>query len=547
MDSILLVVIITSIIALFTNVALKKFNIPPLIGYIFSGAIIASIVNITEHGEHVLAEVGELGIVFLMFTIGLEIKIQTLIDMRRQVFTYGGLQVLLSIIIFFIISRFGFGFDNNISLIVSTALTLSSTAIVLKILNESDEISQPYGKKTLGILLFQDLAVIPILLMITMMSDNNSTISSMLFDTLVGAVALFIIMFIVGKFLLDPILKWITQSNSHELFILAILIIAIGASYLAHIVGFTYSLGAFIGGMLIAETHYKHQVEADLVPFRDLLLALFFVTVGMQIEINFLINNVLNIFTIAIIIMIIKALIIFTVIFIFTKKIVAAQTALAISQVGEFSFVIFTQASNFNLMDKELSTLLTLLVIFSMFVTPFILNNLDKIINFIFINRQTQILEKAPKQEKIKNHIIVCGYGSFGKMIINNIKMRKFAHRVIIDDYDMFERAINNGENAIFGYPAQRAILEEAGIDNAKVVIIALHSPSQIELISHAISSINSNIRVIAKISNRSILDQVSNINTKDFVDMYRFASDLIVLQAGDIMGEEEIYVGGLE
>lgn len=547
MDSILLVVIITSIIALFTNVALKKFNIPPLIGYIFSGAIIASIVNITEHGEHVLAEVGELGIVFLMFTIGLEIKIQTLIDMRRQVFTYGGLQVLLSIIIFFIISRFGFGFDNNISLIVSTALTLSSTAIVLKILNESDEISQPYGKKTLGILLFQDLAVIPILLMITMMSDNNSTISSMLFDTLVGAVALFIIMFIVGKFLLDPILKWITQSNSHELFILAILIIAIGASYLAHIVGFTYSLGAFIGGMLIAETHYKHQVEADLVPFRDLLLALFFVTVGMQIEINFLINNVLNIFTIAIIIMIIKALIIFTVIFIFTKKIVAAQTALAISQVGEFSFVIFTQASNFNLMDKELSTLLTLLVIFSMFVTPFILNNLDKIINFIFINRQTQILKKAPKQEKIKNHIIVCGYGSFGKMIINNIKMRKFAHRVIIDDYDMFERAINNGENAIFGYPAQRAILEEAGIDNAKVVIIALHSPSQIELISHAISSINSNIRVIAKISNRSILDQVSNINTKDFVDMYRFASDLIVLQAGDIMGEEEIYVGGLE
>ncbi|NOQ29527.1 MAG: hypothetical protein GQ570_00240 [Helicobacteraceae bacterium] len=532
MDTILLVVIITATIALITNVILKRFDVPPIIGYIFAGAVIASVVSLDSHGEHILAEVGELGIVFLMFTIGLEIKVQTLIDMRKQVFTFGGLQVSLSMLTFFLISKYIFNLGNNESLVIGAALALSSTAIVLKILNESDEISQAYGKKTLGVLLFQDLAVIPILLMITMMSDSTNELSSMLFNTLVGGVALLIILFIIGKYLLDPILGWVSKTGAHELFILAIMIITIGASYLAHVFGFTYSLGAFIGGMLIAETHYKHQVEADLIPFRDLLLALFFVTVGMQIDAVFLVNNILTILGVGTVIMIIKGLIIFFIISLFAKKTVAVQTALTISQVGEFSFVIFTQAATFNLVDKEFSQLLTLSVIASMLATPFILNNLDSIMSLIFSKREEQILNRAEPLEKIKGHAIVCGYGSFSKLILNKLKESETKHRVIIDDYDMFERALDNSEKAIFGNPAQRAILLQAGLEDASVVIIAVHSPIQIELIAHAVASVRKDIRVIAKVTNKRVLQSVEGINTEAFIDMYEFSSDIMAAQA---------------
>jgi len=384
MDNIILIILITAIMAICINVFLKRFDVPPIIGYIISGAIIGTGITLGSGDTHTLEHIAEFGIVFLMFSIGLEIKLENLIEMKKQVFSYGSLQVLLSMGIFTAIAYYIFSLDIKSSLVVGAALSLSSTAIVLKIMNETNVISKSYGQNTLGVLIFQDLAVIPILLMLTILSDSSSTIGSMVVDIFIEGFILMVVMIIFGKYFLDHILKIVDNTGAHELFIMVVLIIAVGSSYLAHFFGFTYSLGAFIGGMLIAETHYKHQIESDLIPFRDLFLALFFVTVGMQIDIQFFMANIIDVFSLSIIVMLIKGAIIFAIIYIFTNKTIALQTSLAISQVGEFSFVVFTQATQSNLLDKSTGQLLTLAVIVSMILTPFILKNISNIVNRIF-------------------------------------------------------------------------------------------------------------------------------------------------------------------
>ena len=528
MDNIILIILVTGMIAISLGIFLKRFDIPPIIGYIFSGAIIGTVVNLGSGDSHTLEHIAEFGIVFLMFTIGLEIKLENLIEMKKQVFTYGALQVGLSMTLFTLISYYLFSLDIKASLVVGAALSLSSTAIVLKIMNETNEISKPYGQNTLGVLIFQDLAVIPILLMLTILSDSTSTISSMLIDIVIAGVSLLIVMVIFGKYFLDFILKIVDKSDTHELFIMVVLVIAIGSSYLAHSLGFTYSLGAFIGGMLIAETHYKHQIEADLIPFRDLFLALFFVTVGMQIDVQFFVSNVIEVFSFSIVIMLIKAFIIFGVIYLFSNKTVALQTSLAISQVGEFSFVVFTQAIQTNIIDKSLGQLLTLSVIVSMIFTPFILKKIPYFINLFFKQKiGTDI--KCIHNHDLEEHVIVCGYGGFGKQIVKNLKEYDSKHIIIIDNYDFLEKAIDNGENAIFGNPAQKSILVEAGLKKAKVVIIAVHDVEQISLISHAITSVNKDVKIIAKVTNKNAFD--STIDTDDFVDIYSFTAGLIATQ----------------
>ena len=462
MEQVILVILAVGVVAVVLGILLKRLDVPPLVGYIFSGIILVNIVGSNEENSHILEQIAEFGIVFLMFTIGLEMKLDNLIQMRKQVFVYGGLQVVLSIAVFTLLAHYLFALELKTSLVIGGALSLSSTAIVLKMLNDSNNITNYYGQNSLGILIFQDLAVIPILLVLTILSNSQSSVSNLLFDIFLSAIVLFAVMIIFGKYFLNHILKLVNKAETHELFIMIVLIIAIGSSFLAHYLGFTYSMGAFIGGMLIAETHYKHQIEADLIPFRDLFLALFFVTVGMHIDIQFFLNHIFQVFTLSVIIMIIKALIIFVIMYFYVGKRVALETSLAICQVGEFSFVVFTQATQTTLLDSTTGQLLTLSVIISMIATPFILKNI-KSITYKFLQKTDASNDEVilTKKESFKNHIIVCGYGSFGKQILLNLKKNNIQHLGIIDNYEFFENALEQKEKVIFGNPTQKHILQQ--------------------------------------------------------------------------------------
>ncbi len=526
MELIITMMLITSTIAVVLGILLKRYDIPPIIGYIFSGTIITYIIGATdEHNAHLLEQIAEFGIVFLMFTIGLEIKLERLLQMRKQVFSYGGLQVGLSWVLFTAITYFVFSFSFPTSIVIGAALSLSSTAIVLKLLNDSNEISKSYGQNTLGVLIFQDLMVVPMLLVLTILADSSGSVTDMITDIVLSGIALLAVMIVFGRYLLDPIFKYVTKARTHELFIMVVLIIAIGSSVLAHSFGFTYSLGAFIGGMLIAETHYRHQVEADLIPFRDLFLAFFFVTVGMQIDVNFLISNILSIVSISLVVMLIKAAIIFGIIYLFTNKRIAFQTSLAISQVGEFSFVLFTQAKQTSLIDNDTAQLLTLAVIVSMIITPFILKNIPFLTDK-FLNEHPEHIESEVKEEELDGHVLVCGYGGFGQQIIKNLKEEDVKHIGIVNNYDFFEKALANGEHVVFGDPTQKTILLEAGLMKAKAVVIALHDVESIEIISHVVKDTRDDIPVITKVTKKDVFDP--EVNTDDFIDVYSFTARLI-------------------
>jgi len=268
----LAIIVSTLFVSLIINVILKKINLPTIIGYILTGTVIAygfGLHNAVHN--HELKEIAEFGIVFLMFTIGLEFSIVDLKRMKKEVFITGTSQILITSLVLYLLSFYIFNIEQKTSFIISLAIALSSTAIVLKTFNETDEINKRYGQRSLGILIMQDIAVIPILLIVGFMSNSADNISIVLLEMLISVLVLLVIMWFVGKYLLEPFFKQILQTNSDELFVTTILFLAIGASFLAHKLGFSYSLGAFIAGMLISETHYKHQAEADLIPFRDLL------------------------------------------------------------------------------------------------------------------------------------------------------------------------------------------------------------------------------------------------------------------------------------
>ncbi|MCJ7766569.1 MAG: cation:proton antiporter, partial [Thiovulaceae bacterium] len=327
------ILLITALLSIVINTLLKKYDFPPIIGYIIAGALVTYLFALQKTRLQTLYDVSEFGIAFLMFTIGLGFSTSNFKELRKEVFLLGTLQVVLSSLFFAAIVFYLFALSLQTAIIIGCALALSSTAIVLKILNETREIKRAYGRTVLGILLFQDLAVIPIILMISFFTTADLAIETMLANTLMSAALVLAILLFAGKYLITPFLTFVFDAHSHELFIGSVLLIAIATSYTAYHFGFSYSLGAFIGGMLLAETPFKHQVEADLTPFRDLLLGVFFVTVGMQISIEFLSAHILEILAIMAAVMVLKTAIIFIMLIFFTGVSNALKSAIALSQV----------------------------------------------------------------------------------------------------------------------------------------------------------------------------------------------------------------------
>lgn len=373
MDNFLEIFLITAALAIVLNVIFKKFEIPTIIGYIAAGEIISEIYHLSGKGE--ITHIAEFGIVFLMFTIGLEFSFKHLIAMKQEVFLNGSLQMLTCGFVFMLLAIGILGLGDKSATIVGFALALSSTAVVLKILNDNGDINEQYGRKALGILLFQDIAVIPLLLLVDIFSSNNQNIGQLLLTTLLSAVILIALLFFIGKYLVDMIFRLIIRASSQEIFISTILFMVIGASFLAHYFGFSYSLGAFTAGALIAETKYKHKIEADLIPFRDLLLGLFFITVGMQIQPSIVAQNWFIICVLTLLIMGLKFGIVCGFLFLYTKKRVALKTAFSIAQVGEFALAIFSLLQAKSMLDVETAQILIVVSIITMIITPFVLNN----------------------------------------------------------------------------------------------------------------------------------------------------------------------------
>ena len=495
------IIVLTIFIATVINLFLTRLHIPTIIGYIATGIIITYFLQLSHatHSEE-LHMIAEFGIVFLMFTIGLEFSVRHLIKMRKEVFLYGGLQVGFSILAFYLVARYFFGVGIKPSIIIGAALALSSTAIVLKILNSNRNINKEYGRRSLGILIFQDIMVIPILLMITIFSAEDLTLGELLLETAIDAAILFAVLWGFGKFILDPFFNEVAKSNSDEIFIGSILFLVIGASVLAHSLGFSYSLGAFMAGMIIAETHYKHQVEADLIPFRDLLLGIFFVTVGMQIDFSVVAENYGTILGLLLLFTVIKMSIIFLLLRWTAGKRVALKTSLALFQLGEFGLVVFELASKEKLVDPTISQILIVTIILSMILTPFVLRNISVLADLI-LKENDEVQVEISGQENLSDHIIVLGYGRLGHKICEKLDLRGVNYIAIDNNIHNVKEAQKLGRSVIFGNAGKKSILESVNIHSAAVVIIAFDNTEKLHLECDVVSKVAPEANVVVKVN----------------------------------------------
>jgi len=496
----LAIIVSTLFVSLIINVILKKINLPTIIGYILTGTVIAygfGLHNAVHN--HELKEIAEFGIVFLMFTIGLEFSIVDLKRMKKEVFITGILQILITSLVIYSLSFYIFNIEQKTSFIISLAIALSSTAIVLKTFNETDEINKRYGQRSLGILIMQDIAVIPILLIVGFMSNSADNISIVLLEMLISVLILLVIMWFVGKYLLEPFFKQILQTNSDELFVTTILFLAIGASFLAHKLGFSYSLGAFIAGMLISETHYKHQAEADLIPFRDLLLGIFFITVGMQINFSIIYSYIHIIFALLLAVMVLKFIIIYLIVKIDENKKTSLKVALSLIQIGEFSLALLELARNNGLIGPPHGQIMIVTIVISMIITPFILKNLTFLSDLVFKINDHKVDEDFCDIE-IKDHTIILGFGEFGQNVAKMLNHNNESYIAIENNIDSYKKSKELDEPIIFGNATKKEVLRSAKYKSAKKIIVAIDNQKKLYHVCDIIKKNVSVDKIIVKV-----------------------------------------------
>ncbi len=517
MESVLFYIVATLAISIVINIILKKIGISQIIGYIVAGIISSYLFGLKGYANsHALQLAGEFGIVFLMFTVGLEISLAKMRTMKRVIFVNGILQLSITASIGYLVSRYIFAVDAVPSVIIALAFSLSSTAVVLGYLKASKDIYTPYGQHSTGILIFQDIAVIPILILIGFLNHKHGTdILHVLIFTLESILIVLAILFVVGKTVITQLLRLSVSSELEELFIGSVLVIVMGASLLAHYMGFTYSLGAFIVGMLISETKYYRKIESDIAPFKNLLLGTFFVVVGMKIDVSLFLKDFWIIVGLFLLTYGVKAIIIYFIIY--NNKKTSIKTALAISQVGEFSFVIFALASSGGILPFHMAQILSLVVVLSMIVTPFIISNIDKIISVFF--RQNS--DEAGLQDigGRKNHIIVCGYSFVGKYVVKELEKIDAEYVIVDNNINHVQRGLADGREIYLGDMSKENIIESLHVKDAAGVIVTLENIDKTYLVCEAVHATSPDVSMVVKIMSAKDREKLRPLHLANLVD----------------------------
>jgi CPA2 family monovalent cation:H+ antiporter-2 len=516
MENILLAIFLAISFATIFNIIFKHFGISHIIGYILSGTLISYLFDFNGMDIHSLELIGEFGIVFLMFTIGLELNFDKIRKMKEILLANGLLQVVLSTLTIFILSYFVFSLDFNTSIIVSLAFSLSSTAIVLSYLKESKDIHTPYGKNALGILIFQDLAVIPILLLITFLTNDTLSITEVLFQTTFMAIVIVLFMFTVGKFVVKRLLRYSAKTQIEELFLGAVFSIVLGASLLAHDLGFTYSLGAFIAGMIIADTGFNVKVESDIASYKDILLGAFFFSVGTKIDALFFLSNIHTILGAFLLIFLFKSLVIFTILKRKNDTNTSVKTALALGSVGEFSFAIFALALSYNLLSNETANFFILIAVFSMIVTPFIVNNIYKLSSYF--EKEFYESDVITPIEK-SNHVIVVGFNTLGRVVAKELQAKSIPFVIISDNLRHVMLARKIGFDGYFGHLDKQPVLESLKADQTSSIILTVHNVHRKRLISEAVLNFYPQANIVVKLDSAEERRELKGIAIKSFID----------------------------
>ncbi len=419
-------IIILLLASLVIVVIFKELKLSPALGYLVAGTTIGPFGLGIVSSIATTKAVAELGIVFMLFAIGLELTLAKLSSMKRYVLGFGGLQVLISSLAIFIICHFCLKINIDTSIVIGVALAMSSTAIVLQIIQEKTEQNSKIGKLAFSVLLMQDLAVIPILVLLPILAKKSSNLIPALSIALGKAIIAMIIIFAFGRLCLRPIYRLIAKSHNDVLFLSFTLLIVLGSAYISQIFDMSSALGAFIAGLMVAETEYRYRVEEEILSLKSLLLGLFFMSIGMSFDYEFLIKSWFYIALASLSLIFLKTIIIILLSKIFKLPLaVGIKTGLLLSQGGEFAFVVFLIAVQQKFLSNDLSTFLMTTTTFTMALTPLLYTIGSKIRTTI--NTRQILQDNTLKNEvgDISKHIIIIGFSKITRIISHILDKKK--------------------------------------------------------------------------------------------------------------------------
>lgn len=452
----------------------KQLGLSPVLGYLVSGAVIGPHGFALLHGEEITKSIAELGIVFLLFAIGLELTLEKLKSMRKYVLGFGSLQVIITATVVSLIVIF-IGIDSKVAILIGSALALSSTAMVLQVINEAAENTTRVGRLSFSVLLLQDLAVIPILVLIPLLFRPEISVGAALFGALTKAVIALIVIFMVGRMFLRPIYHIVVELKSDILFLSVTLIVVLGAAFLSYQMGLSFALGAFVAGLMVAETEYKYRVESEIMSLKSLFMGLFFMTIGMSFEVELLINKLPIIIFAAAGLIFVKASIIIILCRIFKFPLAPAiHAGLLLAQGGEFAFVVFLMAVENKIIGVELSQLLMTIVTVTMAFTPLLGTIGRKIKARIYVKDVLHDNKLRREIGDISKHIIIIGFGKIGRIVSHILKKTAVSHLILDNNHRIVRAEKANGFNIYYGDAMNRDILMHIGIERADSVIISM-------------------------------------------------------------------------
>jgi CPA2 family monovalent cation:H+ antiporter-2 len=467
------------LILLFASVVIvivfKQIGLSPALGYLVAGAAIGPFGFGILTSTDTTKSIAELGIVFLLFAIGLELTFSRLMKMKKYVLGFGGLQVVLTGVIISLACYYLLGISSQISIIIGSALSMSSTAIVLQVISENSEQTTRVGRLSFSVLLMQDLAVIPILVLIPLFAKTELNIAQALGGALVNAAIALVIIFTIGHFLLRPIYRLIVESKSEVLFLSLTLMVVLGAAFLSHSLGLSFALGAFIAGLMVAETEYKYRVEEEILSLKSLLLGLFFMSIGMSFDFDLLVSTVHYIILAALALIALKVVIILALCRIFKFPFAPAiHAGLLLAQGGEFAFVVFLMAVQEKLMGVELSQFLMTLVTFTMALTPMLASLGRRLKTQLYVKEVLRDNKLKRELSDASNHVIIIGFSKIGRIVTYILRKRNIPYIVLESNHRVVRLEKSNGYNIHYGDPMNLDILHHIGIKRCESVIVAL-------------------------------------------------------------------------
>ncbi|MBN2061958.1 MAG: cation:proton antiporter, partial [Deltaproteobacteria bacterium] len=462
----------------------SRAYIPTTVGFLITGILGGphglALIRSVEQVE-ILAEIG---VVLLLFSIGIEFSMENLMRVRRSVILGGTTQVFITIMVTFLISVKS-GLSVSQSLFAGFLVSLSSTAIVLKVLHDRAEIEGPNGQITLAILIFQDIIVVPMMILIPLLSSGATAGIGSAILGLVKGVAIIALVILSARWIVPKLLFLIARTRSKELFLMSIIFICFSVAFITYHVGLSLALGAFLAGLVISETEFSHETLGSIIPFKDIFTSIFFVSIGMLLDIGFLFQHPFQVLSMTLVIIIVKAfLAVFSVLLLGLPLRVAILVGLSLCQVGEFSFILFMKGIDLGLLEGDHYQLFLNIAVISMGLTPLMISISHRLATFaakahlpdLLLSglRPEMMTEKSSADPEVKDHLIIVGFGVNGKNLAGATRASGIPYLIVEMNPETVLRERKKGEPIFYGDATREEVLKSAGIGKGRILVVVI-------------------------------------------------------------------------